>query len=246
MYLDNLIPFLKKENPDIVVIEEVSCGQVNLYVDKRVCIFDVLKEALGYEGVFSNDQQIISSTGDGMGTAVLTRHKIEDSTVVGLKKYKDLDLAGFDDRRNWEHTSRNLLDVSINFEGNIIHALPLHGAWTAPPVDTAETMRQATEVADHLKNLSSPFLFGVDMNNVMDSKTALIIEAVAKNLVRGANIQRTTHPTLHKTVRDIPHGLLIDFIYASNEFTLKSIETPLVDISDHLPVVAELEFTLSS
>ena len=99
-------------------------------------------------------------------------------------------------------------------------------------------MRQAGIVADYLKNLDSPFILGCDANNVAESKTIGTISKVAINLMVGSGISQTTHPTKHKIA---PRGFLVDYIFTSNHFKLLRLQVPEILVSDHLPVVAELE-----
>ncbi|HLA04031.1 MAG TPA: hypothetical protein VJ065_02220, partial [Patescibacteria group bacterium] len=123
--------------------------------------------------------------------------------------------------------------------GRKVSAISWHGAWTAPPTDTDETLRQAKEVANYLKNLKEPFILGCDMNAVIQGKTAGLISQSANNLMMNSQVLQTTHPKIHKIA---PRGFLIDYIFTSPHFKLKKLEVPQVTISDHLPVVAELEF----
>jgi endonuclease/exonuclease/phosphatase family metal-dependent hydrolase len=70
-----------------------------------------------------------------------------------------------------------------------------------------------------------------------------MIEAVARNLSAEppSRITRSLHPTIHKTAREKPEGLFVDFIFGSKHFTVKSIDAPVVEVSDHLPIRAILE-----
>jgi len=79
------------------------------------------------------------------------------------------------------------------------------------------------------------------LNNVIGTKTLGLISSAANNLMVGSNVPMTTHPKIHKIA---PRGFLVDYIFASKHFKLQSLKVPQVLVSDHLPVVAELEIEL--
>ena len=135
--------------------------------------------------------------------------------------------------------SRSLVQATIQLENLTIIAISVHGAWTAPPTDNEETIRQANLIASHLKSLGdAPFILGGDLNMPPESKVVGIISQAASNLMLDSGIKQTTHPTVHKIA---PRGYLIDYVFTSKHFKKISIEAPEVLVSDHLPVIATLE-----
>lgn len=238
-YLDALVDFLKKEDPDIVAMQEVTYGDVSYYHDKMINLFEYIKKKTGHGGYFASDQKFVDSPKSLFGNAVLTKLPITGSKVLTLKDFRPVTLAEFGDSAIFPHLARLAIDVMVDVNGRIVHAISWHGAWTAPPADTPETLRQANMVGSYLKSIAAPFIVGADMNNIPDSKTVEVIEGVANNLMNGSQVEQTTHPKIHKIA---PKGYLVDYIFVSDDFKLKSLEVPEVLVSDHLPVVAELEF----
>lgn len=238
-YLDALVDFLKREDPDIVAMQEVTYGDVSYYHDKTINLFEYIKGETGLGGYFASDQKFADSPKSLFGNVVLTKLPITDSKVLTLMDFRPVTLAEFEDSSIFPYLGRLAIDVVINVNGRTVHALSWHGAWTAPPVDTQETLRQAGMVRGYLKSLAAPFIIGVDMNNIPGSKTVEIIENVANNLMIGSHVRQTTHPKIHKIV---PKGYLVDYIFTSDDFKLISLEVPEILVSDHLPVVAEVEF----
>lgn len=237
-WLKELVEFLKKQDADFISMQEVSTGGVNLCDDKNLDVFEYLKRELALDGVFNYDFDITDKHGT-IGNAILTKHQVTDHRVVILKEAKSCLYAELLDPKNFSMAPRHLLDCICNINGRTLHAMSVHGAWTAPPSDTAETLRQAELIALYLRQLNSPFVLGADFNNVIQSKTVGIINSVAKNLLFDSGVLETTNPEVHKIK---PRGFLIDFIFTSPEFRLKNLEVPKITVSDHLPVIAELEF----
>lgn len=237
-YLENLIGFLSREYPDIIFMQEVTSGDINLSSDKSN-LFEVLKREIGYEGVFYASAKVIDRPNCFEGNAILTRHKILDSQFVPLNKHLIITLSTFDNPDFFPDFPRSIVEAKIVISGFEIFALSCHGAWTAPPHDTKENLKQADIIASHLKSLEGPYVMGADMNMPPNSKVIKKISKYAKNLISNSGIVQTTHPTVHKIA---PRGFLIDYIFTSAHFKKLSIKAPEVLVSDHLPVVASLEF----
>lgn len=238
-YLANLIEFLRSENPDLATLQEVTSGEVNLYRDKKVNIFNLIQKETNLKGAFVSAQKLIGSPLNKFGNAILAKWPINDPKAVFLKEYRPLTVEEFGNDKLWPDVTRILLDGEIEIDDRTIHLMSWHAAWTAPPVDSAETIRQAKIVAGYLKSQKDPFILGCDLNNIPQSKTVGIINKVAKNLMLDSGVLQTTHPKIHKIA---PRGYLIDYIFVSNHFKLLNLKVPEVIVSDHLPIVANLEW----
>lgn len=236
-YQEMLVEFLKIQNPDIIFMQEVTCGFINLNGDDSN-IFESLKRNLGYEGVFFTSAVILDRPNSFQGNAVLTRHKIKSSKFTPLNRHAGMNLSTFNDSDFFPHFPRSIVEARIEFNNRELIALSCHGAWTAPPTDNAENYRQAKLIAKHLKALDLPYIMGADMNMPPETRVIKTIENCANNLIRGSGIAQTTHPTVHKIA---PRGYLVDYIFTSEDFERVSIEAPNVLVSDHLPLVATLE-----
>lgn len=238
LYLAALLDFLREEKPDIVSFQEVSAGCVNLCIDKTINLFEYTKNNLNMDGVFHKDVEILDVAGSFIGNAVFAVYPIIENNVVTLKvpaRFSEQEFSGMQD---FSQFPRHLLDVTCDFKGNKIHVLSWHGAWTAPPTDTEETLRQANMVAGYLQALDEPYILGGDLNAVIQSKTVGIINRVANNLMFNSGVLQTTHPKIHKIA---PRGFLIDYVFCSKNFSLQKLEVPEVIVSDHLPIICELE-----
>ena len=240
-YLGDLLKFLKKEQADFIAMQEVTSGPANLTFDFKGDIFEHFKKELGMSGVFHKDTDITTNPPSKDGNALLSKFPIVRSKVITLKAPMVILYDQTKDVSFFPFYPRHLLDAIVDVGGERVHAISWHGAWTAPPTDTAETLRQAKIVTDYLKSISEPFILGCDLNSVIQNKTVDLINKVANNLMFGSGVLQTTHPKAHKIV---PRGYLVDYIFTSKHFQLKSIRVPEILVSDHLPVVGEVEFLL--
>src|SRR3989344_2903483 len=240
-YLNSLLDFLKSEKPDIVSCQEVTAGEVNLCQDKSANLFETIKNELGFDGVYHADLNFSDMPAARFGNAVFSRFPILDKKVVVLKDFRPITYDELEGDTAYDirpKIPRHLLDAVLDLGKLKIHAMSWHGAWTAPPVDTEETLRQSKLVASYISSLEEPFILGCDANNILGNETIGLINKAANNLMIGQNIAQTTHPKVHKIV---PRGFLVDFIFCSKDFQLKSLSAAQILVSDHLPVVANLE-----
>ena len=240
-YLDALVDFLKREKADIISMQEVTTLENNLYEDKSVNLFELLKQRLGYNGVFHADVVLESNPDAFFGNAVFSKWPIEKSQVVLLKTFRPVTKNEYEKNAGnvWSLLARHMLDATIDLDGFKIHAISVHGRRIAPPSDDPENVRQAQVMAYHLKSLGEQhYVLGGDFNMPPGTKTIGEISAVAKNLMDGLNIKQTLNPRVHELGNK---GYLVDFIFCSKGFKLLSLSVPELTVSDHLPVIAELE-----
>lgn len=240
-FLDKLVDFLRAEPPDIITMQEVSAGQVNFCPDKIVDTFQYVKEVLEMEGAVAPMYRLAGDGKSYEGNAVLTRGKILGTRVVWLKDYREYNQVPWED--DGPEMPRNVLDLTVEFDGTVVHVLTAHGAWTKEPIDTPEKVRQARLLAEYLRGLGDqPFILGGDFNMEPGSEVVKTIDSVAYNIVHGLNIKNTLNLRTHRAATELGSGRLVDFIYISPHFRVESIDAPEVDVSDHLPVRAILEF----
>lgn len=239
-YFDELIDFLKQEDPDFITMQEVTVGKFNLYQDKDVGLFELLKEKLGMHGIYHGDIKLIGDPDSMYGNAVFSKLPVVEKNVLVLKDFRPVsfDEAMGNDNSTSEVQNTHLLDAKVNLGGKELRIISWHGAWTAPPKDTEETLRQAKMVCDYLSKINGPFILGGDLNNIIGNKTIDMISGVANNLMIYSGVEATTNRKVHK-IR--PRGYLIDYIFTSFDIRAISLKVPEITVSDHLPVITELE-----
>lgn len=237
--MDRLVEFLRAEQPDVVTMQEVSGGDQNFWSDHTLDIFAYLKMELGLVGVCAPAHNISGRPDFYFGNAVLIRGSVLDHAVLWLRPYREY-LGPINYIQEGPTLPRNAVDVVTTVAGVPVHIVSTHGAWTEEPVDTPEKIRQAKALAHYLESLDAPFVLGGDFNMPPGSAVVSAIDAVAKNAVSGSAIQNTLNLRTHRAATKLSSGLLVDFIYTSPHFKVVSIDTPQVDVSDHLPVRAVL------
>lgn len=240
-FLDELVSFIKETDPDICAMQEVSSGKINFYMGTQNT-FEILKERLGWNAVFYSDVEIVDDPLSLFGNAVFSKYPILKSNVVPLKTFRPVTLFEFNNNPNdiWADLPRHMLDATVDFSGMQIHAVSVHGRRVVPPIDSPESTRQAKLMTKYLKSLGGePFIVGGDFNMPPETEVIKIMETVSGNLMADSGVKQTLNPKVHELGEK---GYLVDFIFTSKHFKKISLDVPQVTVSDHLPVVAELEF----
>lgn len=245
-FLDALIDFLIKEEPDIVTMQELSGGRESNWKDERKDIYpiigEVLGQTLGLHGARGITWSVAEDPLSYLGNAMFARGTILSENMLWLKPTQEVPREEW--KRDMEFAPYEALDCAVKVDGEEIRVISAHGAWTESPTDTPEKIRQATILKNHLISISGePFILGGDLNMPPESKTIRTIAEAAENktVLPPSMIKRTTHPAIHKTAATRPEGLLVDYIFTSPHWKTISIEAPVVAVSDHLPVIAVLE-----
>ena len=201
----------------------------------------MLNETLGYHGVFHADIKLVDEPGSFFGNAVFSKWPIIKSKVVFLKTFRQITPFEFNSNVGniWAQIPRHMLDVTVDCGDLKIHAISVHGRRVAPPVDDEENIRQAKVIADYLKSLKrEPFVMGGDFNMPLGSQVVKIVSEVSNNLMEDVGVSQTLNPEVHELGKK---GYLVDFVFTSSHFKKVSVDVPQITVSDHLPVIAELE-----
>jgi len=212
-YLREAAAFLKRENPDIILLQEVAIGAENRAPDIKNQ-FEFLKHELGMDGVFAPSHALTNDAQSQLGNAVLTKERIISTHTLWLRPFAKIPLEI--EKRDIPAMPRNALDCTIELKETELHAISVHSAWTQKPVDTPEKIRQAKLLAEYIKQLEGqPFILGGDFNMPPGSKTIDIISSVARDAVTHppSRITHTINYALHPSAAEMPGDLKVDFIF---------------------------------
>lgn len=218
-YLPKIVDLLKKENPDVIALQEVIQNP-----DGTNNTAEAIATALGYKWVFAN---VMSFPGQNppvdWGEAILSRYDIVKSEVLELSK----------DPR---HIG---LDASIDVNGIIIHVISTHLTHTHQA--TSEHQQSEAAALVRLAPKERTIIIG-DFNALPESKTIQIMRGAL------VDADPTNQPTwcvypdgcAKCKLGEVKHRL--DYMFTTPD--LKTFEYRAIssDGSDHLPIVATLHF----
>jgi endonuclease/exonuclease/phosphatase family metal-dependent hydrolase len=212
--VDAIANVIKKENPDLVALQEVdvftSRSGKNLHQAKAIAdklgMFYFFTKALDYQGGF-------------YGNAVLSKYPILDSLLIDLPALSERDAED----RVWA-------GVRVQIEGNDLWFGSTHLDYKTQE----NNLHQSTILLNNLKNIPIPVIIGGDFNVTNSSQAIALFDE---------QFRRTCTEDCPPTIPQINPTKEIDFIMyrPKNSFSTESHQ--VIDeqyASDHLPVVAEL------
>lgn len=240
MLFDSAIDFLKKENPDILNLQEVYNGKApNL--EKRFRTFDVLKSELKYSyGSFapSHIEEVKEGGGEmiGWGNAIFSRFPIiAQKTVFYDTPFSANYIKPVSDH---SYQPRNLQQAVLEIENNELNVFNTHGIWGFDGKDNDRRLRMGKTIANEIKNKENVILTG-DFNISPDTKTIAGIEKHLKNVFK--NELTTSFNMKHKKEDSGYATAVADMIFVSKNIKILEHYCPEADVSDHLPLVCVLE-----
>lgn len=221
-YLEEVMAFLKKEQPDIIALQEV------LEEDKGNIALTIAKE-LGYECVYAlgmhmpakflNNPKVSPDTLVSFGNAVLSKYPIVSSKTHDLPQGEN---------------KRPMIQADIKIGENIVHAFSLHLKHThQQPLEMQNI--QADKLLTVIPTEKS-IVMG-DFNCLSDSYPIQTISKVLNNTEPDKDT-----PTWCKyiggcsvcQVDEIKYKL--DYIFVTKDLKFTSFKVTDSDASDHLPV----------
>ena len=234
---DNLTEFIIKEKPDVLLLQEVfNSSDENLPEYYRT--FNELKK-LGY-AFGSFEIAFIYDDDNGFnpeGNAVLSIFPINSSEKFLLidgdfkQNYKDIP-------ENWPNLPRIAQHCRILAKQQEINVINVQGIWDLAGDNPSENrQKMINRIIEKTKGLKNVIIAGdtnANINNPVLNDLAKLYKAVfGKELTSTFNMKRKTNPGYATAA--------VDLMFVSNEINVISKKVPQVDISDHLPIVVELE-----
>lgn len=217
--LEKIINFLSKSGADLVGLQEADrFAKRSNFIDQ----FQKIKTELPYNAFFA-PSLILPQEGLGKpereyGLMSLSRFPVVETKTHFLRKSE---YAG-----KWFTESRICIESVINANGMKIAFLNLH-------IDTHEIEKQIENLSRVLEKIRVPKILVGDFNIPPENGNIKLIQEKLKlrNVMAGG---------MAHTHEDDRGKKQIDYIFVSEEFTVKEAKVLDVDFSDHKPLVAEV------
>lgn len=235
---DGIIEFLKEQDADIIVLQEVYNG-TDASLDRQYKSMQILGEELGYAySDFVADYRDFDRT-DGKaqrGNAVLSKFPIVGTDAIFFgEPYSETyrDLPG-----HYHECPRDLQHVILETPAGELDVFNIQGVWDLDGDNYSEQRRQMSEtVIEAIQGKKNVILAG-DTNAKPTNQAILDIEkylhsVFGQSLTSTFNMRRKDNPGYATAV--------VDMIFVSPHMKVHSASCHDIDISDHLPLSAELE-----
>lgn len=264
---EEIVNFLQKEQPDILFLQEVFWGgeesvseqskhHSNPELPPQYRTYQELKKRLGFAHghfapAFIEEIGVPNDTkgADGsskleltQGNAILCKYPLQEVSVTHF----DVPFGKrIDDYSAYAFSPRNLQHVVATLPtGTDVHLLNTQGIWGEDGEDSPRRLEMGQKIVQELEGESgqlSPVILAGDFNILPHTQT---IASIEKKLVTVFKDElKTTFNLKRKNLEKYPgfaHAV-VDMVFVSPDISVTSHTCPQVDISDHLPLVVEVE-----
>jgi len=243
LLFEEIVEFLNVQDPDILMLQEVFDGK-DISLEKRFRAFSVLKNELGYQ--YSDfAPAFIENIGENQkinqGNAIFSKFAIKNSKTC----FYDIPFGErIDQYEYFPITPRNLQHVTVNLADQtqnelLLHVLNTQGIWGTHGEDTERRTEMGKVILSEIGN-NQPLILAGDFNFNPDTKVA---ENISKKLESVFKTELVTSFNLARKdlVKDPGYATAaVDMMFVSNDIEIISKSCLKVDISDHLPLVVEV------
>ncbi len=235
--------YLKTQNADIVCLQEVMRPlDSNVYPIYRS--FEIIRKKLEADypyyffapewvaDKFIKPEGVEDKDLGGMveqGKLILSKYPIVHGYNYFYNKNYEFDC----DRTNFyqgDDHGRALQIVEISIQGQIIQVANVHGIYSSDKMDTERSLKQSQFILDKLQEKNLPSILLGDFNVLPSTGSIAMINAYYDNINEDFKITSTE-----------PGGKIIDYIFLGKEFRIKNFTVEKINISDHYPLILEIE-----
>ncbi|MAF80294.1 hypothetical protein CL629_04435 [bacterium] len=239
-----LINLIKEAEPttDIFCFQEVFHSNESRTLNSEYIsnLYDKIQEVLSdFQGSFSAqfDNYDYESPVDfplshGQATFVRNTFKVRKSGEVFVFGEKNKVIKEGKIRT----VPENVQYVNISHGNQEFVVCNIHGIPNWPKIDTPERIKQSKIILDLLQTFpnSKKILCG-DFNLFPETKSIQMLEASMKNLIKEYKIKKTRSALYERDDK------ISDYIFVSQDVTVKDMQVLDAAVSDHLPLVVEFE-----
>lgn len=249
--MDDILAFIKQENPDILALQEVYDGH-NPSFDKKYRSMEVLNKELAYQ--YSHFAKSYLDNRDigqvEYGNAIFSKFPIKNSRVIFYDiPYRDDYVESFE---NFPLASRNLQQVTLDVSGKELSIFNTQGIWGKDGDDNERRFKMIETIMAQIKDQERVIVAG-DFNF---KDTTVAIANLEKHLI---NIFKGEAQTSFNIKRKMKAGVasfaafarpqeaagyaqaVVDMVFVSRNIKVLEHSYAQVDISDHLPLLVVLE-----
>ncbi len=235
--LDNALTFLLAEQPDILMLQEVTNGQ-DPSLPKRYRLVETLQSQLGEEYSYHFAPTLMNDCRAGKieeGNAVFSRLPIvTQHTVFFSGVYGDY----VDRPENYALCPRSLQHVMLAAGAVPLHVINFHGIWDIDGKNPSLARQKMVEAVMAETGERGHYVIGGDTNATADNPAMQPLEknfhtVFGNTRITGFNMRRKTNPAYGYVV--------VDMLYTSPDIKIVSSASPDIDVSDHLPMILEIE-----
>lgn len=229
--------FLEHEQPDVVFFQEVN-SRTEPELPERFRSVEVLKTILPeydvYFGeVFGNLHPDYGLTVEG--NAIFSRFPLLkcQNTFIDIS-YQELNHSALTD---FSALPEAIQSAEVQIGNETLFLVNVHGPWEISEVDNPRRLAMRDRILELIQDQKQVLVAG-DFNVVPNTQTIKAIEEKLTNVFKDE--LASTFNMQHKKLPGYATSV-VDMVFVSSNIEVLSKYCPQVNVSDHLPLVVELE-----
>jgi len=235
--LDKAINFFKKNKPDILAMQEVYNGKNPLY-ERNYRTFDEVKKILDFSYATFSPAFLDTRTIGNIqrGNAIFSNFPIVSNETIMY----DLPYGSFNEEKNtrYQNVPMCLQHACILIRNKILDVYNIQGIWGTDGKDSKRRFHMSEVIIAEVRKKNNVILAG-DFNLNPETESIRMIEKYLRNIFKN---KLTTTFNMRRKSKQVLAESVVDMIFVSKTVPVVSFESPLVDISDHVPLVCTLSF----
>jgi endonuclease/exonuclease/phosphatase family metal-dependent hydrolase len=247
-----LIPFLKRESPDIICFQEVT-RSLGDKVDKRFISKNSIDGAtnnlefnfFGPTSVFGeinmkdfHGQENFHFDPKGLlelGNYTKSKYKILKAQSIFLEG----DFTYDPGQVRWpDEQYRAILMVDLSVNNHILRVINYHGIWTRNKKGNDKTYKACKKILDYAYSFKGNVIICGDFNLFPETPSIKVFEKDFTNLIDRFKV-KTTRPSSNELSGNGRN--IVDYVFVSPNVKVSNFKVLDEDISDHLPLVLDFD-----
>lgn len=233
---DGILNFLNQEKPDILAVQEAYDSK-DKKIESRFRSIEILKPLFTDYYFSPTCLAILGKNKVEAGNAVFSNFPIINKKCtffdIQYKEVNNYESANGD----YSMTPRNIQHALIKTQDTELNIFNTQGIWGKDGEDTERRIKMSETIIKEIKNKQNILLAG-DFNVAPHTTTIQNIEKHLENTFK--NKIQTTFNTRQKT-NPIFEKIIADYIFTSPNLKITDSDCPQVNISDHLPLICNVE-----
>jgi endonuclease/exonuclease/phosphatase family metal-dependent hydrolase len=232
---NNISQFLQKENADIMCLQEVFDSDL-----KQLNRFQTMKNLRNlfpaYHYSYAPQMHEICTDGEGdSGNAIFSRFPLTQPHTVFLRGTYEKIIR--DESKGFTRYPSNAQFVRTTINDKTLHIGNVHGVWNTHGKDTPERLRMSELIINEITG-KKPLILAGDFNLNPDTESVHLIEkqlvnVCKENIISTFNMKYKNDPGFATAI--------VDMFFASPNISIISKRIPDDDVSDHKPLIVEVE-----
>ncbi len=248
---DEVLEFIKQKalDTDIFCFQEIFKSDKEIVISKGAYsnikreVEEALVDFTGYFYPTANNADLKGYVNFPLyfGQETFIRNGIKVSEVGNVFIHKELnEFSLYPNGR--PDFPRNFIYTVLEKNGKKFLVLNVHGFWEpAAKVDNPKRFRQSQIILDFIEKYDIPKIVAGDLNLRITTKALLMLDSKLRNLVKEYGVPTTRSILYEAKWRVENDDRYADYIFVSDDVSVKDFKVLQDQVSDHLPLYLEFE-----